>query len=604
MRWPALLILALAAGVLAWILIDVRAQAPGAGSLVHVYDHALLDGLASERVWRVRIDHLERGNQLTLERDALGVWFLTDPLAYPARSDLVQDLLRTLARSRGLLDEQVSLAAAQLAPPRCVLEIAQTESGGERSWRVELGRLDADPRRVYVRVPGHPASRMPGARADGAAVLCIERSLDTTLLRNVDDWRAPRLCALDGGAIVSLRRSGEVDLGLEGGGLVDLALDARRTGARWIDARTPVTALDPGALSALARQAAEVGAERFVDDAPTDVGQYGLDPPLVRLEISDASGESAALRLGHRPGDRALARQDVRWLCMREGFPHVIQVPGRVVEFLLRPAQDLFDQVAVRVRREDVLRVELGDGQERLLLERAGDSWSVTSGATRYPADEARVADVLGTIEQALIGGFPAQAELGPTAGRRSLCVVTHSGAELGGELGPAWNEIARGARGVLFRRFGDERVGWVGEELGRLFDLDADALRSRSILHVEEKELASVRLVLAGRELVYVRQEARWFPAGLGVDAPRAFLLALDVLMHPRAARWLESGPEAGADAIHVVLRTAQREVGFELARAAEGIVLRTDEGLRAELDLRARPSLFEDLHSLLDAQ
>ena len=41
-------------------------------------DLPLFEGVRVERVVALRIDHVERGYQLRLERDARGGWFLTD----------------------------------------------------------------------------------------------------------------------------------------------------------------------------------------------------------------------------------------------------------------------------------------------------------------------------------------------------------------------------------------------------------------------------------------------------------------------------------------------------------------------------------------------
>src|SRR5262249_25957104 len=154
-------------------------------------------------VAKIRVDHLDRGFQLVLERDARGAWFLTDPLAYPALGELVTTLLDTLHDCRGEPDDAVDLHAAHLDPPIVVVEVT---TGGATSdpWRVEVGGPDADPRRVFARVPA-PAA---GAHAAANAVLRIPRTLATTLDRNPDDFRDPRATPMAGSEVVALRRTG------------------------------------------------------------------------------------------------------------------------------------------------------------------------------------------------------------------------------------------------------------------------------------------------------------------------------------------------------------------------------------------------------------
>ena len=89
MKKATLFLLVLLVGVLVWLQRQrTRQDEAIQEGLVHVYDHALLEAFDPKRVSGVWIDNLERAEQMKFERGADGVWFMVDPVPWPARSDL------------------------------------------------------------------------------------------------------------------------------------------------------------------------------------------------------------------------------------------------------------------------------------------------------------------------------------------------------------------------------------------------------------------------------------------------------------------------------------------------------------------------------------
>src|SRR5688572_21234854 len=92
-------------------------------------EYALLPGFASERVREVRVDHLERSFLVRFERDAVGRWFMTDPVSYPAQSSLIRALLSSLEGARAEPAPEVERAEVGLEPPKVVVECVQVGEG-------------------------------------------------------------------------------------------------------------------------------------------------------------------------------------------------------------------------------------------------------------------------------------------------------------------------------------------------------------------------------------------------------------------------------------------------------------------------------------------
>ena len=136
-------------------------------------DRPFVPDVDAGRVDRLRIDNLERGIQLTLQRDERGAWKIVDPVSYPASSGAIRQIVELVATQRAFPVRDPDLEALSLAPPRAVLEIEQEVAGQRVRNRLEFGAVDLDGQHGFVNV-------------DGTVVRTL-RSLDSILDRDVQD---------------------------------------------------------------------------------------------------------------------------------------------------------------------------------------------------------------------------------------------------------------------------------------------------------------------------------------------------------------------------------------------------------------------------------
>jgi hypothetical protein len=503
--------------------------------------YALAPGFAAERVRKVRVEHIERSFSAAFERDAAGRWFLTDPLAYPAQGPLLRSLLATLEGARGTPAPEVERAEVGLDPPKVVLECVQVDEGAERTIRVELGGQDLDPSRLYARVPGHP-----NALAGGTDLFRTTRVLDNTLERYPDDYRDRRATGLMAQDVLSIRRRGQVYFDAERG-QVDLSFDALAGPDGWKRVSSATVSLDPSAMGLLARGAAELEIERFVDDSPTDLARYGLAAPVFTVELEPLSGSPVVLLLGHPPGDgHEHPIGELTWFCMRKGYAHVWEVGARAVERLALPTELFYDQLLVRVLRADVQRLELeGKGETRLFV-REGVGWSVAGGgegAPRHPAEESAVEEALALLERSQLGEHFPGLSFEPREPPASFALVLANGARLGGRLGTPLRDPASGAEGLQYLREGDEVVAQADARLLELCSRPLASFRSKKVHQIQESLVRAVELraLAKDKRFVFVNSgDNQWSPEGETLPAPPGFLQSLDGLLNLGAQRWL----------------------------------------------------------------
>jgi hypothetical protein len=596
MRRGTLVLLLFLVGVLFFLWQKKEREVQRGGPALAQYP--LCPDLALERVRSVRIDHLARSVQVELERDAQGAWYVTDPIAYPAFGPLVRMLLTTVAQALGEPAPDVDLAAVALDPPQVVLLLVQAAGAGEdeRTHRIEIGAIDLDPSKIYVRVPGHPEA----PAGSDAAVFRTLRTLATTLDRNPDDYREPRITGLAMQSITSFRRKGQVFLEEEGR-RVDLALDALATPEGWKRVDPPLVSLDPNAIQILTRACAELEAERFADDTPRSLASHGLDPPALTIELETERGETAKLIFGHFPQeDRPIS--ELLWTCMRVGHPHVFEVSPQDVELFCRPAEFLYDYALVRAFRDDVAAVELEGLGALRVLEKDGERWSVreraadTHGA-RFPADPGAVEDVLARLERTELGDYPPGATFLPEDPPLSFAVVTRDGTRWGGRIGKAFENPASGAAGRLFLRFEDELVGLIAAEIAELCARPLESFRAQRLHEVQESEVTWIELRHGERAYTFVNSGNNvWSPKGERIQAPAEFTLALDALLNLGTKRWLDERDLELVDPVAVLVHGPfGPDLAFTLGRTSAGAgVCRTESGELAEIDAELHERLL----------
>lgn len=538
---------------------------------------ALFEGAEGARIDRIRVDNLERSVQLLIEREPEQGWMIVDPLRAPADAALIELLLEALTTQTADAVADAQPGKLALDPPRAVLEFDEQVGGQRLRRRLELGLVDLDRQHAFV-------------RADGRVVRTL-RTFESILDRSADDWRTRSIVrGLQPMEVVELRRRGSLALEPDEAPL-DLAL-VYDDG--WYATEPWRALLDPGVVGLVVQSACTLRASDFADDAPVDLGVYGLSEPALELELLEASGRRELMRFAPKDGDE--------WYAATSSDPRVYAVASEALLALATPVEQMVERDFARLVRERVARVALLSGGRELVLEQAQGAWTLAVDQVgRGAADAARVGDLLTDLEGLRVLALLPEVPFEDGPGGPVSILLEHDGRTLGGSLGRP-HALAGGGSGVLFRRSGDELVTLLDARGLELAASEPAGFEDSTLVRVKELELARIDLALGERRASYALDaRGRWTRQGTEVEA-RDFALLVDGLLALSAeTRLAAETAEALVAPVSVTLvEKSGASRSYELG-AHDGELFAFRSGAQRAL---VRGTLHRELVELLEAE
>lgn len=134
---------------------------------------------------------------------------------------------------------------------------------------------------------------------------------------------------------------------------------------------------------------------RVIDEKPTDLKQYGLDPPRIEIAFVADSGKSKGkISIGEKSptGNGLYAR--------RNDEPRVFLISAFQETILNRGTFDLRDKLIVHLQRDKVDGVEVTADGKSVAFKKAGTDWLMTAPLAAR-ADSSTVEGLVGRIETA-----------------------------------------------------------------------------------------------------------------------------------------------------------------------------------------------------------
>ncbi|GAB4241656.1 MAG: hypothetical protein Kow00109_17190 [Acidobacteriota bacterium] len=272
-------------------------------------------------------------------------WVLREPLDTVADKTNVDSLVRNLAnakRERTFNDvKEEDLAAYGLQEPTFRIRV----KAGDIEKTLLLGKKDYSGNNVYVRVEGEPEVHLTSS------------FLLTAADKELNDWRSKDVFVFDRDKVeeIEIRRGGET---------VRLV----KEGDAW-KLRDPVEdQADQTKINSLLGTLEFARIQDFVAETPESLQEYGLDEPKVSVRLRLAGSDTwMQLDLGKESGENFYARDPQR--------KPVFTVRKDVYEDLTQDVLAFRDKDVVNVKQDDVARIELLRGDQRLVVRHEEFRW-------------------------------------------------------------------------------------------------------------------------------------------------------------------------------------------------------------------------------------
>ena len=307
--------------------------------------------------------------KIVLEKRA-DKWRLLEPVDAPATRWRTQNAADTFTRLTFIRkhapdDEDFPKDdLTRLSEPLGVVTLADDK---EATYTINVGRNPPGSKHTYVQLAGDEH------------VYVVDANLLETLARDVGDYRDTRVIDFDTANAVRVEVRGDRNFRLV------------KIKDKWV-LDSPVSApADAGAVSSLLNAISGIRAEKFVDDAPTDLAAYGLHAGAMRVTVELAPPEPAATQ----PTTRPAAARKGRVIAITFGAaaeagktvfakladkPWVFQVSESKLKDLQPKIIDLRDKHVLSLGSQEVSRIEVHlKAGTSANLEKVDDVWHMRS---------------------------------------------------------------------------------------------------------------------------------------------------------------------------------------------------------------------------------
>ena len=465
-------------------------------------------------------DHPAEVTRLAIESERLTAtfvktddqWEIVEPIKAPALKWEVDGLVRTVTGLRytrtfepGQADAP-SDAETGLSDPKTKVTI-EYENGVAT---LEVGKKELLKDNTYVRLAGKPA------------VYVAQSNLQPTFDKTLKDFREKDL--------LSFKFGDAVELEIVSGEPARTLKLTKKDDREWVmDSPLKARASREG-TSDLITVLNELKAEEFVDDAPEDLGRYGLDEPFARVTLTtrseikpeDADEEDEATTQPATQPQYETKEWTIligSYVGLQEEHRHakladstaVVAIDARSVSKLL---PDLLEVRDKRITPANTFRIDklvVADPTESVTLEKEGNTWRTTA-PDAAEADKGKVDEVIRAIRglQAVsfvdspddLAGFG----LDPPRVELKLYVTGQAEPEIirVGSRSPS-------GRMLYVQRGGEESISVVKADDAEKLLVSPVSFGARRILSVPMAQIRQIEITRDQTRTVVAKKTAQW---------------------------------------------------------------------------------------------
>jgi hypothetical protein len=325
---------------------------------------------------------------------------------------------------------------------------------------------------------------------------------------------------------------------------------------------------DDAAVASITAAVSNLSADRIVDEHAADLPSYGLDPALVALTFTDASGKATVLKFGEDTptGSDAYAVTD--------GDPRLYTVFTSTKGTFNKGWKDLREKHLLTFNTDKLSRVEL-DVPGKTLIEfgRSGPSdWQILKPKTMR-ADSFQVEQLTGKMKAVLLDPEmdPPKAAAGFASAQRVATV------RITGEEGPLSIEIRKNKDDVFAKSSQADGIYKVNKDAADDLAKNVDDFRNKKLFDFGFSDPTRIEFKDGAKSSAWEKSGDKWTSGGKNID-PVSIQNLIDKLRDVSAAKFVEGSPAPPTIEITIVSDSGKRTEKAKIAASGPAFLASRD--------------------------
>ena len=372
---------------------------------------------------------------------------------------------------------------------------------------------------------------------------------------------------------------------------------AAKQGDTWQETAPAKVPADESEISGITSNLASLTVSRVIDEQPSDLKQYGLDP--ARIEVGFRSGgQSRTLLLGGKTptGSDLYARLPDK--------PRVFLVPSYVESSFNKSPFDLRDKTILKIDRDKVDSLTIETPDHTIKVAKQGADWRLTQPIDAR-ADFGTVEGLLGrlnTTQMKAIAANDADANALKEYGLDKPVATVHvnsGSAQAGLALGKNAGD------GVVYARdLSRPMVFTVESALADELKKPADDLRLKDLFDARSFNTTRVEITRGGQTVAFEKDKDTWkqvTPAAKAVDGAKVDAL-VTALTNTRATAFVDKAPALDTPEITASLTfdEGKHETVAFAKQGSDAVARRDGDKGAAKIDASALDGIVKALDAL----
>jgi hypothetical protein len=338
---------------------------------------------------------------------------------------------------------------------------------------------------------------------------------------------------------------------------------------------------DQSAVSGVLTTVSSLNSERLVEDKASDLKRYGLDQPLLEVDLTEKDNKSQKLLFGDgTPTGNG-------FYAMLAGDPRVFTVASYNKTSVDKSLDDLRDKRLLPVNSDKVSRIEIVKKNQELEFGRNKDEWQILKPQP-LRADSSQVSELLQKLTSAQmdLSGNVADNKETATAFAKATPVAT---AKITDESGTQELEIRKGAagkepagkdkdQGMYYAKSsaveGDYKIG---SDLGEAVNKTLDDFRNKKLFDFGFDDPNKIEIHNGVKAYFLTRSGDDWWSNGKKMD-PASVQSVISKLRDLAASKFPGSGFNASTIEVSVVSEDGKRTEKVSIAKSGEGYIAKRD--------------------------